>query len=77
MKSRTLLAQLAMMSAFMGGNLPSNKKDNTPSFEKLEMKGLSSQEMGTAGKKKLSRAKRKNINCKVQFTNVVYLYINI
>lgn len=55
-----LLPALAMYSAIMGNR---SKGVHVKPVEKLQMKGLSSEEMGTKGNgKKLSRAQRKSKN---------------
>lgn len=64
MNTRARLAQLALFASCLGSGstLPHNKREEDfDKFKKLKMKGLSSKEMGTAGTKKLSRAKRKSM----------------
>ena len=57
---KSLLPALAMYSAVMGNG---SKRVHVKPVEKLQMKGLSSEEMGTKGNgKKLSRAQRKSKN---------------
>lgn len=51
---------LAAYSAFTGAYM-NNKTYGNVEFEKTNMKGLSSEEMGTKGNKKLSRSKRKQM----------------
>lgn len=57
---KSLLPALAMYSAVLGNG---SKGVHVKPVEKLQMKGLSSEEMGTKGNgKKLSRAQRKSRN---------------
>ena len=59
---KRLLPALALYGA-MVGNGSRGKGVHVKPVEKLQMKGLSSEEMGTKGNgKKLSRAQRKNKN---------------
>lgn len=51
---------LAAYSAFTGSHM-NNKTSSNIEFEKTNIKGLSSEEMGTKGNKKLSRSKRKQM----------------
>lgn len=67
-----LLAASAVYGAALGGggflpNLNFHKPDHHyRDHVKTQMKGLSSEEMGTKGKKKLSRAKRKALKRKTK-----------
>lgn len=51
---------LAAYSAFTGAYM-NNKTSSNIEFEKTNIRGLSSEEMGTKGNKKLSRSKRKQM----------------
>ena len=51
---------LAAYSVFTSAHM-NNKTSSNIEFEKTNIKGLSSEEMGTKGNKKLSRSKRKQM----------------
>lgn len=60
---KRLLPALALYGAMAGNGSRGGKGVHVKPVEKLQMKGLSSEEMGTKGNgKKLSRAQRKNKN---------------
>ena len=59
MNSRSIASTMAMLSMFAGG-MNIGRRAHIKEVERTQMKGLSSEEMGTKGKgKKLSRAQRK------------------
>ena len=71
-KAKNIMLLASMYGAAVGGHsLPGISKDNYPKsrVEKLideckQIKGISAKEMGTSGKKKLSRTQRKKQNGK-------------
>ena len=60
--NKKMLNLLTAYSAFAGSYMNSAyHPSNSIKFEKTRIKGLSSEEMGTKGNKKLSRSKRKRV----------------
>lgn len=66
--NKKMLNLLTAYSAFTGSCMNSvyhpSIISNSIKFEKTNIKGLSSEEMGTKGNKKLSRSKRKRVKKK-------------
>lgn len=61
MYNRRIANLLAAYSAFAGAYMNNERSSSNIKFEKTNMKGLSPEEMGTKGNKKLSRSKRKQM----------------